>query len=77
MPNLQTYIDPISTRQLLDNFSQAIDETRLMHEIANRSKQLSLAASSDFSVKRYDYLQKEITKLEVQLNYLRDRIKLI
>ncbi len=73
MSHLQTYIDPISTREILSNLSLAIDETRLLREIENKRNCLRKLSENNLPAEREEYLRKEIVKLQVQLNFIRER----
>jgi hypothetical protein len=72
MSHLQTYIDPISTRELLGSLSLAIDETRILREIENKKICLETMEFCPKNSSRRAYLEREITKLQAQLNYIRD-----
>ena len=72
MSHLQTYIDPISTRELLGSLSLAIDETRLLREIDSKKSCLETLELCPKNSPRREFLGREITKLQGQLNYIRD-----
>ena len=72
MSHLQTYIDPVSTQELLSSLSLAIDETRLLREIESKSRCLEAMNSEAQNSARGKFLQRELTKLQAQLNYIRD-----
>jgi hypothetical protein len=75
MSSLQTYIDPNSTNQLLNNLGLAIDEAKLVLNLSKLNNQVfNLESSNGVSEDSAD-LRKEITILEVQLNYVRDRAR--
>ena len=75
MSSLQTYIDPNSTNQLLNNLGLAIDEAKLVLNLSKLNNQVfNLESSNGVSEDSAD-LRKEITLLEVQLNYVRDRAR--
>jgi hypothetical protein len=76
MSSLQTYIDPNSTNQLLNNLGLAIDEAKLVLNLSKLNNQVfNLESSNGVSEHSVD-LRKEITIVQVQLNYLRDRATL-
>ena len=76
MSSLQTYIDPNSTNQLLNNLGLAIDEAKLVLNLSKLNNQVfNLESSNGVSEHSVD-LRKEITIVQVQLNYLRDRASL-
>ena len=77
MSQLQTYIDPISTREILNSLSLAIDETRLLREIENKKRCLNSENEKNLPAERDEYLRNEIVKLQVQLNFIRDRSRQI
>ncbi len=72
MSHLQTYIDPISTRELFVSLSLAIDETRILREIESKRSCLATMEFCPENSPRRAFLGREITKLQVQLNYIRD-----
>ena len=75
MSSLQTYSDPNSTNQLLNNLGLAIDEAKLVLNLSKLNNQVfNLESSNGVSEDSAD-LRKEITILEVQLNYVRDRAR--
>ena len=73
MSRLETYIDPTTTNQLLNNLNLAIDETKLVLKINSLNNQVYIIESSNGRTERSEYLRKEITILEVQLSYIRDK----
>ncbi|MBT3203361.1 MAG: hypothetical protein HOM14_06015 [Gammaproteobacteria bacterium] len=73
MGQLETYIDPTTTNQLLNNLSLAIDETKLVLRLNELNNLAYSLKSSDKPTDRSEYLRKEITMLEVQLNYIREK----
>ena len=74
MSSLQTYIDPNSTNQLLNNLGLAIDEAKLVLNLSKLNNQVfNLESSNGVSEDSAD-LRKEIAIVKVQLNYLRDRV---
>lgn len=73
MSQLETYIDPTTTNQLLNNLSLAIDETKLVIRLNELNNQVYRIKSSEIQTERSDFLNKEITKLNVQLNYIREK----
>ncbi len=76
MSQLDTYIDPTTTSQILKNLTLAIDETKLIINLNNLNNLVSTIESSGMPTVRSEYLRKEITVLKVQLNYIRDRASL-
>jgi len=76
MSSLQTYIDPNSTNQLLNNLGLAIDEAKLVLNLSKLNNQVFNLESSNGVSEHLVDLRKEITILEVQLNYVRDRATL-
>ena len=76
MSNLNTYIDPTTTTQVLESLSLAIDETKLIKEIDQLSQRLHMVESAGNQAATADFLKKKITVLEIELNYLRDRVNL-
>ena len=73
MGQLETYIDPTTTNQLLNNLSLAIDETKLVLRLNELNNLAYSLKSSDNPTDRSEFLRKEITMLEVQLNYIREK----
>jgi len=73
MSHLNTYIDPNSTNQLLNNLALAIDETKLLLDISNLNNQVYKIESTEGRTERSLHLRKKVTVLEVRLNYIRDR----
>jgi len=71
---LETYIDPTTTNQLLNNLSLAIDETKLVIRLNELNNQAYKIKSSETQTERSDFLNKEIIKLNVQLNYIREKV---
>ncbi len=76
MSQLDTYIDPTTTSQILKNLTLAIDETKLILNLNSLNNLVSTIESSGMPTVRSEYLRKEITVLKVQLNYIRDRASL-
>ena len=76
MSNLQTYIDPNSTNQILKNLGFAIDEAKLVLKLNKLNNEVYELESLNGVSERSADLRKEITILEVQLNYVRDRASL-
>ena len=76
MSNLQTYIDPNSTNQLLKNLGLAIDEAKLVLNLNELNNQVFNIESLNGVSERSADLRKEITIVKVQLNYLRDCVTL-
>ncbi len=74
MSQLETYIDPTTTNQLLNNLSLAIDETKLVIRLNELNNQAYKIKSSETQTERSDFLNKEIIKLNVQLNYIREKV---
>ena len=72
MSNLQTYIDPNSTNQLLNNLGLAIDEAKLVLNLNKLNNQVFNLESLNGVSERSADLRKEIAIVKVQLNYLRD-----
>ena len=70
---LQTYIDPASTNQILANLSFVIDEAHLTTTLNSMSDRIERIEASSGPSKRSQVLRKEITILEVQINYIKDR----
>ena len=73
MSQLEAYIDPTTTNQLLNNLSLAIDETRLVIKLNELNNQVFKIKSLDKEIERAEFLKKEIIKLNVQLNYIREK----
>ena len=58
---LQSYIDPQSTNQLLNNLSLAIDETKLILKITSLSNYLNnLESFGKNDSKRSEYIRNEM-----------------
>jgi len=77
MSLLQAYIDPASTHQILSNLNSAIDEVKLkatLNGMSNRIQQIEKASGPS---KRSLQLRREITILEVQINYIKDQATII
>ena len=72
MSSLQTYIDPNSTNQLLNNLGLAIDEAKLVLNLNKLNNQVFNLESLNGVSERSADLRKEIAIVKVQLNYLRD-----
>ena len=73
MSHLETYIDPTTTNNLIKNLSLAIDEAKLVIRLNSLNNQIYNIESSEGRTERSLYLRKEVTVVEVQLNYIRDR----
>ena len=69
---LKTYIDPTTTNQLLNNFSLAIDDAKLVIKLGQLNEQVNKIESSDDRTDCSECLREEITMQKVQLNYIRD-----
>ena len=74
MSNLQTYIDPNSTNQILKNLGFAIDEAKLVLKLNKLNNEVYELESLNGVSERSADLRKEIAIVKVQLNYLRDRV---
>jgi hypothetical protein len=72
MSNLQTYIDPNSTNQILKNLGFAIDEAKLVLNLNKLNNEVYELESLNGVSERSADLRREITIVKVQLNYLRD-----
>ena len=72
MSNLQTYIDPNSTNQILKNLGFAIDEAKLVLKLNKLNNEVYALESLNGVSERSADLRREITIVKVQLNYLRD-----
>ena len=72
MSNLQTYIDPNSTNQILKNLGFAIDEAKLVLKLNKLNNEVYELESLNGVSERSADLRREITIVKVQLNYLRD-----
>ena len=68
-----TYIDPASTSQILTSLSTAIDEAHLATTLDSMSRRIEAIEASNGPTKCSRLLRKEITILEVQINYIKDR----
>ncbi len=68
----QSYIDPVSTNQILNSLNSAIDEAKLVTTLANMSNRIQQLESVSGPSKRSESLRKEIKILEIQINYIRD-----
>ena len=73
MSLLRTYIDPVSTNQILANLSAAIDEVSLTNTLDSMTNRIEQIEAASGPTQRSRLLRKEITILEVQINYIRDR----
>jgi len=74
MSQLQTLIDPMSTSQLLNNLSLAIDETKLVRAIDRMQNDIYKIESVRGPSKRTQFLRKEILNLQGQLTKLRQGV---
>ncbi len=72
MSNLQTYIDPNSTNQILKNLGFAIDEAKLVLKLNKLNNEVYELESLNGVSEQSADLRREITIVEVQLNYLRE-----
>ena len=72
MSNLQTYIAPNSTNQILKNLGFAIDEAKLVLKLNKLNNEVYALESLNGVSERSADLRREITIVKVQLNYLRD-----
>ena len=72
MSNLQTYIDPNSTNQILKNLGFAIDEAKLVLKLNKLNNEIYELESLNGVSERSADLRREITIVKVQLNYLRE-----
>ena len=75
MSQLQTFIDPTSTSQLLNNLNRAIDETKLVRAIDSMQNDIYQIESISGPSKRTTFLRREIASLQAQLAELRKRVR--
>lgn len=75
MSQLQTFIDPSSTSQLLNNLSLAIDETKLVRAIDSMENDIYKIESVSGPSKRTRFLRAQISCLQTQLVELRKRVQ--
>ena len=73
MSLLRAYIDPTSTNQILTSLNTAIDEASLTTTLDSMSHRIEEIEAINGPTKRSQLLRKEITILEVQINYIKDR----
>lgn len=76
MSQLQAYIDPTSTSQLLNDLSKAIDETRLVTAINCIQDDIYKIESASGPSRRTQYLRKEVVILESRLTDIRNQATL-
>jgi hypothetical protein len=69
----QTVIDPTSTDQLLNNLSNAIEETKLVRTIQHLQENIYKLDSDKTTPLRLKFLHQEVHKLENQLQKIRER----
>ena len=75
MSQLQTFIDPTSTSELLNNLNLAIDETKLVRAIDSMQNDIYKIESISGPSKRTHFLRKEIFILQEKLAQLRQRVR--
>lgn len=73
MNQLQTFIDPTSTSQLLTNLSRAIDETKLIRTISSVQSDIYKIESASGPSMRTKFLRRQLKSLENQLDMLRNQ----
>ncbi len=69
----ETYIDPATTNEIINNLNIAIDEAKLIDTLDDMTTRIQQIEATKGSSKSSEKLRKEIRILEVQINYLRDR----
>ncbi len=74
MGRLQTFIDPSSTSQLLNNLSLAIDETKLVRAIDSMQNDIYKIEMASGPSKRTRFLRREIGYLEARLERIRQQV---
>lgn len=73
MSQLQTFIDPTSTSQLLSNLSRAIDETKLLRTISSVQSDIYKIESVSGPSMRTRFLRRQLKSLENQLELVRNQ----
>ena len=71
MSQLQTFIDPTSTSQLLSNLNRAIDETKLLRTISSVQSDIYKIESVSGPSMRTRFLRRQLKSLEIQLEMVR------
>jgi hypothetical protein len=73
MSQLRTTIDPVSTNQLLNNLSLAIDEAKLVRSISNIEEQIYKIQNSTGPSPRTHFLERELNNLKQELALTRGK----
>lgn len=73
MSQLRTTIDPVSTNQLLNNLSLAIDEAKLVRSISNIEEQIYKIQNTAGPSPRTSFLERELTNLKKELELTRGK----
>lgn len=76
MSQLQSFIDPSSTSQLLSNLSRAIDETKLLRTISSIQSDIYKIESASGPSMRTQFLRRQLKSLENQLTTIRNEFTL-
>lgn len=76
MSQLQTFIDPTSTSQLLSNLNRAIDETKLMRTISSVENDIYKIESVSGPSMRTKFLRRQLLSLQNQLKDIRNRFSM-
>ena len=77
MSRLQTFIDPTSTSQLLNNLNLAIDETKLVRTINSMQEDIYKIESASGPSKRTQFLRQEVFRLQTKLEDIRNQVSLL
>lgn len=73
MSQLRTTIDPVSTNQLLNNLSLAIDEAKLVRSISSIEEQIFKIRNSTGPSARTNFLERELNNLKKELALTRGK----
>lgn len=76
MSQLQTFIDPTSTSQLLNNLNRAIDETKLLRTISSVQSDIYKIESASGPSMRTKFLRRQLESLENQLETIRNQFNI-
>ena len=73
MSRLRTTIDPVSTNQLLNNLSLAIDEAKLVRSISSIEDQIYKIRNNTGTSPRTNFLERELNNLKKELALTRGK----
>ena len=76
MGNLQTFINPSSTSELLRKLDRAIDETKLLRAISSIESDIYKIESASGPSMRTRFLRRQLISLQNQLKTIRNQFSI-